>query len=76
MSTKPEGKLTVAPIVGPDDPRRFTDSGIEIEQCYGPADVAELDLEHRLGEPGEYPFTRGVHGEMYRKRLDIISKLL
>jgi methylmalonyl-CoA mutase N-terminal domain/subunit len=23
----------------------------------------------RLGEPGEYPFTRGVHAEMYRKQL-------
>ena len=27
------------------------------------------DLEERLGEPGEYPFTRGVHREMYRKQL-------
>ena len=27
------------------------------------------DLDARLGEPGEYPFTRGVHHEMYRKRL-------
>ena len=25
-------RLTVAPIVGPDDPRRFTDSGIEIAE--------------------------------------------
>jgi hypothetical protein len=24
-------RLTVAPVVGPDDPRRFTDSGIEID---------------------------------------------
>src|SRR5919199_789438 len=26
-----EERLTVAPVVGPDDPRRFTDSGIEVE---------------------------------------------
>ena len=25
---------SVAPIVGPDDPRRFTDSGIEIKPLY------------------------------------------
>src|SRR5271166_2045315 len=29
-----EEHLTIAPIVGADDPRRFTDSGIEIEQLY------------------------------------------
>jgi methylmalonyl-CoA mutase N-terminal domain/subunit len=60
--------LSVAPIVGPDDPRRFTDSGIEIEPLYGPGEVPE-DLDERLGEPGEFPFTRGPHREMYRKRL-------
>ena len=57
--------LSVAPIVGPDDPRRFTDSGIEIQPLYGPDDLPE-DLD--LGEPGEFPFTRGIHREMYRKR--------
>src|SRR3954447_11193722 len=60
--------LSVAPIVGPDDPRRFTDSGIEIQPLYGAGDVAE-GLEERLGEPGEFPFTRGPHREMYRKQL-------
>jgi methylmalonyl-CoA mutase N-terminal domain/subunit len=60
--------LSVAPIVGPDDPRRFTDSGIEIEPLYEPGDVPE-DLDERLGEPGEFPFTRGPHREMYRKQL-------
>ncbi|MBK5229737.1 MAG: methylmalonyl-CoA mutase [Thermoleophilia bacterium] len=67
MSTT-ESKLTIAPVIGPDDPRRFTDSGIEQQVVYGPADVADLDLPERLGEPGEYPFTRGVHGQMYRSR--------
>jgi methylmalonyl-CoA mutase N-terminal domain/subunit len=57
--------LTVAPIVGPDDPRRFTDSGIEIEALYTEDNLpADLDL----GRPGEFPYTRGVHREMYRKQ--------
>jgi methylmalonyl-CoA mutase, N-terminal domain len=57
--------LTVAPIVGPDDPRRFTDSGIEIGELYTEADLpGDLDL----GEPGAFPYTRGVHREMYRKQ--------
>jgi methylmalonyl-CoA mutase, N-terminal domain len=59
------GGLTVAPIVGPDDPRRFTDSGIEIQPLYTETDLsAELDL----GAPGEFPYTRGPHREMYRKQ--------
>ena len=68
MATKPEHKPTIAPVVGPDDPRRFTDSGIEIDTVYTADDVAP-DLEERLGAPGEYPFTRGIHPDMYRKRL-------
>jgi methylmalonyl-CoA mutase N-terminal domain/subunit len=59
---------TVAPVVGPDDPRRFTDSGIEIQALYGEGDVAD-GLAGRLGEPGGYPYTRGVHAEMYRRQL-------
>ena len=53
--------------MGPDDPRRFTDSGIEVKTVYEDGDVAP-GLEERLGEPGEYPFTRGIHPDMYRKR--------
>src|ERR1039458_3415330 len=60
-----EEHLTVAPIVGAEDPRRFTDSGIEIAELYSQADLPET-LE--LGEPGKFPYTRGVHREMYRKQ--------
>jgi methylmalonyl-CoA mutase N-terminal domain/subunit len=67
MASPPESEhRTIAPIVGPDDPRRFTDSGIEVDRVYTEEDIPEhLDL----GEPGEYPFTRGVHPDMYRKQL-------
>ena len=67
MATADEHR-TIAPIVGPDDPRRFTDSGIEIQPAYDEGDVAP-DLEARLGEPGEYPYTRGIHPDMYRGQL-------
>jgi len=69
MATRPEEEIearTIAPIVGPDDPRRFTDSGIEVAELYDESDVPDA-LE--LGAPGEYPYTRGVHREMYRKQL-------
>ena len=67
MSTADEN-LTIAPIVGPDDPRRFTDSGIEVAPLYDERDLPD-DLSARLGEPGEYPYTRGVHRDMYRTQL-------
>jgi methylmalonyl-CoA mutase, N-terminal domain len=60
-----EERLTVAPITGPDDPRRFTDSGIEVQPVYTEADLPQ---QLRLGEPGEFPYTRGVHPDMYRKQ--------
>jgi methylmalonyl-CoA mutase, N-terminal domain len=67
MATAPDQKPSIAPIVGPDDERRFTDSGIEVKNAYHDQDV-EPNLEERLGEPGEYPFTRGIHPDMYRGR--------
>ncbi|HTX08521.1 MAG TPA: methylmalonyl-CoA mutase family protein [Solirubrobacteraceae bacterium] len=67
MATTDEHR-TIAPIVGPDDPRRFTDSGIEINRLYTEQDLPE-ELPGRLGEPGEYPYTRGIHPDMYRGQL-------
>jgi methylmalonyl-CoA mutase N-terminal domain/subunit len=67
MATTPDHKPSIAPIVGPDDPRRFTDSGIEVKPVYADEDVAP-ELEERLGQPGEYPYARGIHPDMYRGR--------
>jgi methylmalonyl-CoA mutase N-terminal domain/subunit len=58
----------IAPVVGPEDERVFTDSGIEIKRLYEEDDVAP-GLQERLGEPGEFPYTRGIHSGMYRDRL-------
>ncbi len=67
MATADEHR-TIAPIVGPDDPRRFTDSGIQIQPSYDEHDLP-ADIDSRLGEPGEYPYTRGIHRDMYRRQL-------
>src|SRR5437764_7636744 len=67
MATTPEHR-TIAPIVGPDDPHRFTDSGIEVEPLYTEQDLP-ADLPERLSEPGEFPYTRGIHKDMYRRQL-------
>ncbi len=44
-------------------------SGIEVKPVYRPEDIAGLDYEKDLGEPGQFPFTRGIYPTMYRKQL-------
>ncbi len=44
-------------------------SGITLKPLYAPEDVKDLDYDRQLGEPGEYPFVRGVYQDMYRGRL-------
>jgi methylmalonyl-CoA mutase N-terminal domain/subunit len=53
----------------PGAPERTTASGRRIAPVHRPADVASLDYRRDLGDPGEYPFTRGVHRTMYRGRM-------
>jgi methylmalonyl-CoA mutase N-terminal domain/subunit len=43
------------------------ESGFEIKPVYDSGDVAP-DVEERLGEPGAYPYTRGVYPTMYTQR--------
>ena len=47
---------------------RRTESGIEIKPLYGPDDQEDFDYAGRLGDPGEYPYTRGPYPSMYRGR--------
>ena len=42
---------------------------LERKVVYRPQDIAALDYERDLGDPGQYPFTRGIYGQMYRQRL-------
>ena len=50
-------------------PEHRTDSGIEIQPVYRAGDLSDWDADAQLGNPGQYPFTRGVHPEMYRSKL-------
>lgn len=49
-------------------PKFITVSGEEIKELYTPEDIAGLDYEQKIGWPGVYPYTRGVHHTMYRSR--------
>ncbi len=57
---------------GPERQERFrTLSGLEMDAYYTPEDLeAEgFQYETHLGEPGQFPFTRGIYPSMYRGRL-------
>jgi methylmalonyl-CoA mutase N-terminal domain/subunit len=43
-------------------------SGVEVDPVYGPADESRVPGFERIGYPGEFPFTRGLHATGYRGR--------
>ncbi|MBM4344388.1 MAG: acyl-CoA mutase large subunit family protein [Deltaproteobacteria bacterium] len=47
--------------------RVVLESGIEVEPVYGPAATCE-PARPGVGEPGQFPFTRGIHRLMYRQQ--------
>src|SRR5690349_9701437 len=48
--------------------RVTTDSGIPVKSSYNRRDVS-ASAARRLGDPGEFPYTRGIYPNMYRDRL-------
>ena len=48
-----------------DKKKKYTDSGIEIKEVYTSKDLPVSDI----GQPGTFPFTRGVQPDMYRGKL-------
>ncbi len=54
----------------PERMEKFTTlSDIEVDRVYTPAHIKDFDYWEKLGLPGEYPYTRGIHASMYRGRL-------
>ncbi|MER6077499.1 methylmalonyl-CoA mutase family protein [Streptomyces sp. NPDC001833] len=47
---------------------RESESGLPVEPVYGPGDLAGWDPAGKLGDPGAYPYTRGVYPTMYTGR--------
>lgn len=65
-------KHTLKPTLDKMPERRktfVTQSSAPINRLYTPLDIADLDYERDLGNPGEYPYTRGVHATSHRGRL-------
>jgi methylmalonyl-CoA mutase N-terminal domain/subunit len=51
-----------------EENERRTSSEIPVRRFYTPRDGAGLPYEETLGDPGRYPYTRGLYPDMYRKR--------
>ena len=43
-------------------------SGLPLKDFYGPEDLSSLDYQKSLADPGEFPYTRGIHQDMFRGR--------
>src|SRR5271166_4640191 len=46
-----------------------TISGIPLKCLYTPDDLQDFDYGRDLGEPGAFPYTRGIHPNMYQGKL-------
>jgi methylmalonyl-CoA mutase, N-terminal domain len=51
-----------------EDFRRSTESQIPFRAVYGPTDLSGFDPATALGEPGDFPYTRGIYPSMYVTR--------
>jgi methylmalonyl-CoA mutase, N-terminal domain len=63
---------TLAPTLrkSPERTGPFTTiSGRPIERLYTPEDVAGIDYDREVGNPGEFPYVRGIHPSGYRGKL-------
>lgn len=67
-----EGKEKWQSVRGKMKDREYlfeTVSSLPVNDLYTPADIEDFDYKRDLGFPGQYPYTRGVQGNMYRGRL-------
>lgn len=53
--------------------KHATLSGYELKMFYKPEDIENFNYEEKLGDPGEFPYTRGIREGMYRDNLWIMG---
>ncbi len=70
MSTVGKQSTSISEAVKPSvDPHALSLSGYVIDRVYGPDSAEARDHVTNVGEPGQFPYTRGIHPGMYRDRL-------
>ncbi|HJO16190.1 MAG TPA: methylmalonyl-CoA mutase family protein [Phycisphaerales bacterium] len=74
MTNADNSPSTTTPTTGSADPATVSLSGYVIDRLYGPDQIETTapgnpgQVNERIGEPGLFPYTRGVHPGMYRTR--------
>src|SRR4051812_1147524 len=68
MTTKTAPDAAVPASAAGEEPERQTSSEIPVQRFYRPDDLSGIPYEERVGDPGEYPYARGLYPDMYRKR--------
>ena len=67
MATVPQNSRAARPQAPPDRTRTLSDT--PVEKVYTSENVSDLDPDVDLGEAGDFPYTRGIHADMYRGKL-------
>ncbi len=68
-ASRPKSSAPPEPAAGELTSVMTTMSGIPIKRVYGPEDIAALDVAAEVPPPGQFPYTRGIHPDMYRRRI-------
>ena len=63
---RPDHKRTKGELNMAEEKKHTTLSGYELKRVYTEDDIKGKDPKTQLGEPGHFPFTRGIREEMYR----------
>ena len=69
LEEQPVAGATKASVSKDRDVHFTTISGRPIKPLYGPDGIESIDYARDLADPGEFPYTRGVHETMYRGKL-------
>jgi methylmalonyl-CoA mutase N-terminal domain/subunit len=69
MSKSEKGLPKAAYLHGEKVNKFETTAGMLVKAKYGPEDLKDFQYDASLGEPGQFPFTRGVYPNMYRGRM-------
>ncbi|MBW7905671.1 MAG: methylmalonyl-CoA mutase family protein [Phycisphaerae bacterium] len=73
MTPKITPDYRIGPVADRQHPAPSTDpttiSGLPIKQVYTPEDIGHIEFLDEIGHPGQFPYTRGIHADMYRTKV-------
>ena len=68
-AVRDDASRTAAAAPGSNGFEPQTDYGTVLKPVYGPGDLSGTDYARDLGDPGQFPYTRGYHAGGYRSRM-------